>query len=495
MEQQSPESASDPQTSALDQEPPESTPDPETSAVAVQLPQEPQAHPPRRRRLALILSALAILLVVGASLGSYLVSMRGHQSHSPTTTRVLPTPTATKTLAERWRLVDSPTAGKDSTRLDGVAASSPTDAWAWGATETDPSDPLSISTTPLLLHWDGQGWQTVAIHLEQDIHPLEITRITALSPDNAWLVDNACEILHWDGHQWGQTPTPLSFPQCTDLDDITALSPTDIWAVGAQSPPGQPYLLAGPSQPLVLHWNGQQWNVVSAPGSGATSWFTQITALSATDIWAIGSFQQTVPAISPTRETPTPTYTLIERWDGQQWSVVKSPSPGTQDNTLIGITALSPNDAWAVGQDGSTDVAGPNGHRIVIEQPLTMHWDGQQWSVVSSPLLPGSPQVSSLNTVAALAPDDIWAVGFVTGKVDSDPPFVLQASPVQASQMLLEHWDGTQWSIVAVPAPGQGSALYGLARVPTTSQLWAVGGWSQLAALTSPATTLTLLMD
>jgi hypothetical protein len=331
--------------------------------------------------------------------------------------------------------------------------------------------------------------------LEQVIAPLEISSITVLSPDNAWLVDNACEILHWDGTQWSQSPTPLSFPQCTDLEGITALSPTDIWAVGAQPRPEQHHIIAGESQPLVLHWNGQQWNVAQAPGSGATSWFNQIAALSATDIWAIGSFQQTVPAIAPGGETLTPTYTLIEHWDGQQWSVVKSPSPGTRVNTLRGITALSPNDAWAVGQDGSTDVAGPNGHRIVIEQPLTMHWDGQQWSVVSSPPLPGSPQVSSLNAVAALAPDDIWAVGFVTERVVSDLPFVLQASPVQASQMLLEHWGGTQWSIVAVPTPGQGSALYGLALVPTTSQLWAVGGWSQLADLTSPATTLTLLMD
>lgn len=43
-------------------------------------------------------------------------------------------------------------------------------------------------------------------------------------------------------------------------------------------------------------------------------------------------------------------------------------------------------------------------------------------------------------------------------------------------------------------APGQGSALYGLARVPITSQLWAVGGWSQLSDLTTPTAMLTLHM-
>jgi hypothetical protein len=66
---------------------------------------------------------------------------------------------------------------------------------------------------------------------------------------------------------------------------------------------------------------------------------------------------------------------------------------------------------------------------------------------------------------------------------------------LHASQLLMEHWDGKQWRIVAVQAPGPASALYGLVRVPTTSQLWAVGGWSQLSGLTTPATTLTLLMD
>ena len=61
--------------------------------------------------------------------------------------------------------------------------------------------------------------------------------------------------------------------------------------------------------------------------------------------------------------------------------------------------------------------------------------------------------------------------------------------------MLLEHWDGQQWSSVAVQEPGQGSALYGLARVPTTNQMWAVGGWSQSKDPTTPTVSLTLLMD
>jgi len=500
MEQQPQKAASGPEPSAMDQQPQTAVPDSEASAVVVQPPQEPNAHPPRRRRLVLILSALAILLLVGASFGSYLVITRARGPHAPTTGARL-TPTPTIPLAQRWHMVDSPTAGKDSTWLSGVAASSPTDAWAWGFTKTPPPGSL-YTAMPLLLHWDGQSWQAVAAPLNQHIHPLEITSIAALAPDNAWLVDNVCEMLHWDGHQWSQTAPPaIPFGNC-DLEAITALSATDIWAVGSHADCQGICDTSEKFQTLVLHWNGQQWSVVPAPNPGATRWLTQITALSPTNLWAIGGLRQTVPPggiiiPQPGQPTPTPpplvpTYTLIEHWDGQQWSVVPSPSPGTQDNTLSSVTALAPNDVWAVGQDGSTDVAEPNGQRTVIEQPLTMHWDGQQWSVVSSPTLPGSPQKSVLSAVAALGPDDIWAVGSITDRVVTTFPDV--ATPVQASQMLLEHWDGTQWSIVAVQAPGQGSALYGLARVPNTQQLWAVGGWSQFTDLTTPATTLAMLM-
>ena len=49
------------------------------------------------------------------------------------------------------------------------------------------------------------------------------------------------------------------------------------------------------------------------------------------------------------------------------WSVVPTPSPGTQENSLEGVVAFSSTDAWAVG--AAFDSALP-------EHTLALHWDG-----------------------------------------------------------------------------------------------------------------------
>lgn len=85
--------------------------------------QRSRTRPPRRKRLVLVWSALAIVLLVGVSQGLYLVIAHAQRPHAPTT-GVRLTPTAIKTLAQRWRVVSSPTVGKDTTLLSHVTASS-----------------------------------------------------------------------------------------------------------------------------------------------------------------------------------------------------------------------------------------------------------------------------------------------------------------------------------------------------------------------------------
>lgn len=40
---------------------------------------------------------------------------------------------------------------------------------------------------------------------------------------------------------------------------------------------------------------------------------------------------------------------VITHWDGSAWNLVPSPSPSPQLNSLNGVTAISATDAWAVG--------------------------------------------------------------------------------------------------------------------------------------------------
>ena len=97
----------------------------------------------------------------------------------------------------------------------------------------------------------------------------------------------------------------------------------------------------------------------------------------------------------------------MEHWNGTAWSVVPSPSPGTDGNYLNGVAAVSANDVWAVGYYAS--VAGmPDADRAL-----------ERHSWVSGPPSPnpGTGTNGILNGVAAVSANDVWAVGFTNGTV------------------------------------------------------------------------------
>ena len=71
-------------------------------------------------------------------------------------------------------------------------------------------------------------------------------------------------------------------------------------------------------------------------------------------------------------------------WNGTSWQLTQLPNVGSEGSTLLGTTALSPTDVWAVGRAGESDGAALT---------LTEHYNGTAWSVSSS-LDPG--QLSGL---------------------------------------------------------------------------------------------------
>jgi hypothetical protein len=141
---------------------------------------------------------------------------------------------------------------------------------------------------------------------------------------------------------------------------------------------------------------------------------------------------------------------LIEAWDGARWNLVDGPQPGSQRDILFAVSATSPSDVWAVGdQEGA-------GGRF---ETLVEHWDGTSWSVMPSPS-PGSSG-NHLYGVHAIAPDDVWAVGQRLGSTWPD-------------QALMEHWDGSRWSVVPSPAHGSASGML-FSVAGAGDQVWAVG--------------------
>ena len=148
-------------------------------------------------------------------------------------------------------------------------------------------------------------------------------------------------------------------------------------------------------------------------------------------------------------------FTLTEHWNGSTWSVVTSPSPGSYfANVLTGVAAVGPNDVWAVGYYDAN-----GGGR----ETLVLHWDGASWRLVPSPNSAiGYGNANVLNGVVQLSGNDVWAVGhFNSGSTGNQ------------QRTMTAHWDGTSWSMVASASPGVAANLSGVATFG--GAVWAAG--------------------
>jgi hypothetical protein len=146
-------------------------------------------------------------------------------------------------------------------------------------------------------------------------------------------------IEHWDGSAWSGVPSPNVPPTVNGLFGGSAVSPTDIWAVGYH------LVIFGVNQlnhPHLLHWDGASWSLVPVPvHNRETTYLYSISALSADDAIAVGFYDT---------GGPRPTYhTLVERWDGFTWNIVPSANPGDV-NYLYALAVIFPDEVWAVGE-------------------------------------------------------------------------------------------------------------------------------------------------
>jgi hypothetical protein len=130
---------------------------------------------------------------------------------------------------------------------------------------------------------------------------------------------------------------------------------------------------------------------------------------------------------------------------------VPSPDPGGA-NYLNGVAAVAADDVWAVGAYGARP-----GSRT---RTLAEHWDGSSWRVVPSPGV--AKETSELLAVAAVSATDVWAVGFHRAEGSQNQP-------------LAEHWDGRTWTIAPPPEPAPGPATLTSVSVRSASDVWAVG--------------------
>jgi hypothetical protein len=194
----------------------------------------------------------------------------------------------------------------------------------------------------------------------------------------------------------------------------------------------------------------------SAPAGAATSWrqipapdapgaslneLNGVSAVSPSEAWAVGD----------SRGSSGIRHALAEHWTaarGWQLSTTARLSSNS-DAILNGVAAVSATNAWAAGRVFTT-----------VEHGLIEHWNGTAWSVATRPA--NEPAGGELHAVSASSAADVWAVGL------SLDPNTLQRTG------LFEHFNGTAWSVVPGPDLGADTFLFGVEAV-APNDAWAVG--------------------
>jgi hypothetical protein len=191
--------------------------------------------------------------------------------------------------------------------------------------------------------------------------------VVAVSPNDVWAVGASVKgalIDHWDGDRWREEPLYLPDRSLTSVD---AVAENDVWAVGAEGDTNDP-------APVVEHWNGKGWQKTVTPSAPSAYPYSlaSFSAIAANDVWAVGA-----AITDPTSEASVP---IVLHWDGTSWQVVSWSMRG--DGYLGSVSAVSDTDVWVAGATGDDDV------------PLVAHWDGRRWSSVAPAGLPDAVAAS-----------------------------------------------------------------------------------------------------
>jgi len=286
-----------------------------------------------------------------------------------------------------WAIVPNPIPIGDFGSLQTVSCISSSDCVAVGGT----------STQPLAESWNGTTWSAMpspdVLGTLSAVSCISSSDCVAVGGTSSSELQTLVEL--WNGTAWSvvSSPNPTASPE-SELDGVSCISSTDCVAVGLS--------LTGSDVPntLVESWNGVGWTIIPSPhpGNGGANVLSSVSCTSSTNCVAVGIYSDQGIAASPTL---VGSQALVESWNGSEWSVVPSPSPSIGNGgVLASVSCSSSTDCTAVGHyDTPSDVL----------LTLVESWNGTEWTVVPSPS-PGTVQ-SFLQGVSCTGSTDCVAVG------------------------------------------------------------------------------------
>ncbi|MBV9269731.1 MAG: hypothetical protein JO165_01460 [Candidatus Eremiobacteraeota bacterium] len=191
--------------------------------------------------------------------------------------------------------------------------------------------------------------------------------------------------------------------------------------------------------------NAATWHMTSPPSlSSFANVLQSVRAFSDTNVYAVGVTQSA----------------LIDHWNGLRWTRTVLILPGASSAIRLDVVAgIAPTDMWVGGNQpmGSSD----------NPFPMLYHFIGRGWHYTPLPALPAgfSGNVIAINPRAS---NDVWALVDVNN------------FSTATESTLIEHWNGTSWSMTLYPRPAFGTSSAYTVRLQAIQALsptnvWVVG--------------------
>jgi hypothetical protein len=325
-----------------------------------------------------------------------------------------------KTVVEHWdgaswSIMPTPNSAQPVTFIFGGTCVSDTSCFAVGNAVNFNASPFV--ERPFVMAWDGSAWTTVPSAALPGTSSSSLASVACTSATNCVAVGSLSLngvgktlVERWNGTTWAHVASPNpAGASGTAFHGVACPSANRCFGVGST--------YNGTSRALIETFDGTKWTITATPAAGPNEEvsFAAVTCTNTTHCYAVGhreyANEQTFVwrlvglkwvALATPRTTgdngrvfndmtcadlthcyavgfsdefiSTTSHTLIEHWNGQQWTIRHPPNVGSTSNVLNGVACISATSCFAVGY-GPND--GPDS--------LILHWNGTVWSLSPHP--------------------------------------------------------------------------------------------------------------
>jgi hypothetical protein len=318
------------------------------------------------------------------------------------------------TLAERWTggawTIQTTANPGEASSLAGVSCSSTMGCVAVGTS----------ARKTLAEHWNGTEW---TVH-STPTPPLEeehfLYGVSCTEPKACTAVGALGLAERWNGSAWTIEKTPLR----SNLRAVSCTSATACTAVGYTGPT---------AATLAETWDGTKWKTQTTPTptEAIRSYLFSVSCTSATECTATGVYEK----------SSTKKYTLAERWNGTEWKIQPTVSPG--EGTSTDLTGVSCTSATSCEASGFYFRAGERGEF----HPMAEHWNGTEWTLQKVPT-----QVEETETLL----DAISCTSSIACTAMGEHRYF------SAPRTAAERYIGQEWASQSIPNPTGESILHGV---------------------------------